>query len=795
MIRMRRTLTLVMAMALLTALAPAARSADGTDALPTTVLEVRVRGNKRISERAILARVNTRAGQVYDEQVAKDDRARLEQTRQFRNVAVVKAQTDRGIVVTFVVAERQVLSRISFQGNKSYSDKLLRKELPFADVDPIDPGLIAAGQRALEAYYRKKGFHLVRVTVDEQALEENREVTYRIIEGPRVRVDHVKFLYDDHKTFGDLKLRGKLKTRQAFLFLSRGKLDLDLLAQDVATLQSFFRAEGFLDVEVASSLVFSPDKEHVTVQFLIHEGDRYRVGEVRFENNRVFADRELATRIEMEPGKYFTALGLQRDTERLEGAYGEIGYVETSIASRMVYLEPRFQGDARVALVYGVTEGEQFHLGRVTIRGNDVTKDRVIRRQMTMYPGQLYNSVAQARSKLQLQESRLFDGVEITPYGEGPDVRNALVTVEEGRTAEFIVGFGFSTNSGPVGTASFTQRNFSWTEWPESWAEVWRAQGWKGDGQVFALNLEAGSEILRGRVDWREPYLFDLPVSFGTGLYLFGRVRETYDEERLGAQLSLGKQFPNRWYAELSSRFERVDVSDLGRNAPPDVIEVKGYSELLGFKGTLVRDRTDSRWRPSEGNRFRTGYEQVMGDYTFGKADAEFTQYWTLYLDALDRKHVLAARVSAETIVGDAPVFERFYAGGLGSVRGFRYRGISPRQLVARVASNGNPEIDPKTGARKFEPQVVGGEAAAFAGAEYSFPLVGENLRGVMFVDSGTAERDWDIGTWRVSAGFGIRLYLPFFGPVPMSLDFGFPIVEDPFDENELISFAFGWVF
>jgi outer membrane protein insertion porin family len=183
---------------------------------------------------------------------------------------------------------------------------------------------------------------------------------------------------------------------------------------------------------------------------------------------------------------------------------------------------------------------------------------------------------------------------------------------------------------------------------------------------------------------------------------------------------------------------------------------------------------------PSEGDRFSFGYEQVVGTDVFGKFNAEYKKYWTVYVDSLDRKHIIATRMAYGQIVGDAPTFEKYFGGGIGSVRGFTYRGISPRGTYA----NGLPHDDP-----------IGGDMMFFAGAEYSFPIVSEALRGVAFVDSGTVEKDFELTTYRISAGFGIRWVIPFMGPVPMAFDFGFPLVKDENDDTQIFSFSLGWTF
>jgi outer membrane protein insertion porin family len=196
---------------------------------------------------------------------------------------------------------------------------------------------------------------------------------------------------------------------------------------------------------------------------------------------------------------------------------------------------------------------------------------------------------------------------------------------------------------------------------------------------------------------------------------------------------------------------------------------------MPSIKGTLVRDRTDSRWLPSDGDRFEFSYEQFYGDYPFGRLDASYRIYRTLYTNAAEEKHILAGKLSAGQIVGDAPVFESYYAGGLRSLRGFEYRGVSPR---------GTNTDDP-----------IGGDWRLLLSTEYSYPIIGDTLRGVLFLDTGTVEDDLSLSKYRVSAGFGFRWTVPLFGPVPISLDFGFPLAKEDEDDTQVFSFTLGWTF
>ncbi len=761
--------TVIITAALTGVVLPAAVFAQAAGAGPSnTVIEVRVEGNKILSDSAVLSDVKTRSGQPYSEKVVRDDEQRLLKTRRFDNVVATKTQTDKGVIVTFTVTERPLIETVQFRNNKVFKDSSLAGLLPFGQGDPVDRYQIIRGAEAIEGKYRSAGYHHVKVTPPPQG---SREVVYTITEGSKTYIRKIRFA--GNSAFGARRLKGVISSRKRFWPFITGVLETETVENDVVDLRHFYRSEGFLDAKVGCEKQFSADKKKVVLIFGIEEGPRYRIRKTVFHGVRVFAADEIRKDLKLVAGAFYDGLSAHRDLISIRNSYGEIGYIEIAVTAKTRYTDK----PGEVDLVYTVAEGRQFRVGRIDIRGNDVTKMNVIRRQLRLEPGQLYNTVAADESRRRLLETDLFEmeKVTITPYGDEPGVRNALVEVTETDTGRFMIGAGLSSNVGPFGSIALTEKNFDIFAWPKSWDDVRRKRAFRGAGQILRLSAEPGLEFMRFSIDWREPYLFDKPYTLGTRAFAFTTGRESYDETRYGGIVSLGRRFKNRWYGEVAGRIEGVQVDDLDDDAPKDVRDVKGTTALMGVKGTLIRDRTNSRWLPSKGDRIRFSYEQVMGDFNFGRANTEYRIYHTVYTDATERKHILAGRAAAGAIFGDAPVFERFYGGGLGSVRGFQFRGISPRQGI---------DDDP-----------IGGDFKVFVGGEYTFPIIGKNLRGVVFLDSGTVERNIEINNYRVSAGFGLRLQMPFFGRVPMSLDFGFPLNKTDKDDTQLISFSIGWVF
>jgi len=745
----------------------------------TNVSEVRVTGNKDVSAARILNIVRVKVGDTYDDEVVRNDEQRLLKSGLFDKVTATRTRTQTGVIVTFQVAERPKVAKLEIRGNKNLKERELVSEIPFVQGDPLNRYNVEAGREALLNKYRSKGYYFAQVATSQPALQAN-QVVYTIVEGPKVAVRSIRFQGNHYSS--SLWLRLKIGSNSRFWPFTSGTLDSEQIEKDVNTLRAYLQGEGFLDVEVDRRLDFSDDKSRVVLTFLINEGPRYTVNEVRFDGNAVYSSEELSKRLILARGEFYTALSLRRDIKKLQDTYGEVGYIEADVTSRHVRKEQPGQLD----VIFTVRERDQFKVGEVIVRGNDVTQSRVIRRELRFYPEQLYNTVAVEESRQRLRELRIFDSVEISPVGRQPGVRDALVQVREGKTAEFLVGFGVSSNNGLLGNISFTQRNFNLLKWPESFKQFYTGQAMKGAGQTLSVIAEPGTELMRFSLEWVNPYLFDQPYSLGNRIFLFARGRETWDETRYGDVISVGHRFKNRWYGELATRLEGVKVDNLDDNdAPPEVVRDEGSHLVLGLKGSLVRDRTDSRWIPTRGDRFSFSYEQVTGDYNFPRVTGDYRIYHTVWVDALDRKHVLASRVSAAHNLSEAPIFERFYGGGIGSLRGFEYRGISPR-------SKGFPN-----GIGFDEP--IGGDFMFFLGTEYRFPIVGTEdagqLQGVVFLDSGTVEENVGFSSYRVSTGVGVRWFIPMFGPVPISIDFGFPLLKESGDDTEVLSFSFGWRF
>ena len=290
--------------------------------------------------------------------------------------------------------------------------------------------------------------------------------------------------------------------------------------------------------------------------------------------------------------------------------------------------------------------------------------------------------------------------------------------------------------------------------------------------------MEPGTQQTNASIRFTEPWILDQPYSFTGELYLRDRVREDYDDKRLGGRLSLGKRFNYMYSALVTVRAEQVDITNI-HDKPvraQEILDAEGTSPITSLGLQVRRDTTNRGLLPSKGTTTTAGIEQagvLGGDYDFTRFTLSWDGYKTINEDLLDRRTILSLHGDVGYIPNDAPFFERFYGGGIGSVRGFEFRGISPRE---------GPDHDR-----------IGGDFSVTGTAEVNFPIAGDTLRGVVFTDVGTVEPDFELGTIRWSVGAGIRLVLPILGQVPIAIDFAVPISKDSKDDTQFISFSLGF--
>jgi outer membrane protein assembly complex protein YaeT len=740
------------------------------------ISEVQPRNNKSTPSAKILSEVRTRAGQPYNQATVTADVARLMGTRLFAQVTpYFQITADNKVVVFFDVQEYpNVIQEIRYEGAKHLgNDEELDKLTGLRRGVPLNPIANKLAQQAILRKLQDQGRLWASVELVEGDKPGDSRVVFRITEGHIVKVTGVQFTGNTFVT-GE-RLRTQITTGRSIIGIG-GDYNPAQIEFDREKLEDYYRTFGYQDVQVVPDRSF-PDDRSVVIVFHISEGLRYRVSRVNVAGTTgTFSAERVQSAIKLKPGDTYDKTVTQADLKSIKNLYGYDGHMVSP--KEEVYQT----GPGEVAVQYTLQERPQWRVGQVLIAGNEVTRQNVILRQVPLYPNQTLTvpdlQTAEANlSRLNIFEANPETGARPTVTVIDPDsdnpVKDILVQVQEAPTGSLLLGVGVNSDAGLSGSIVLNERNFDITRVPLSLDELLSGRAFRGAGQEFRLEAVPGTQFQRYTASFREPYLFDSQYSLGTSAYYYTRGYTEYDEQRFGARFVLGRKFGPNWSANLAFRAESVDIYNVPFYFPPDITKYIGGHSLFGARASVTRDTRDSYLRPTEGSQIEMGYEQCFGSYTFPLFTVEASKYFTTYQrpDGSGR-HVLAFRSQTMFAGNDTPIYERFYAGGFRSMRGFEFRGVGP-----------------------FEEGLnVGGDFAFLNSAEYQIPiLASDKLFAVGFIDSGTVEKSVEIRDYRVTAGFGVRIQVPMFGPVPIALDFGFPIVKGPQDKTQVFSFWLGF--
>jgi outer membrane protein insertion porin family len=738
------------------------------------VAEVQPRNNKATPSAKILAEIKTRAGQAYNQATVTADVARLFNTRLFSQVTPYwQITADDKVVVYFDVQEYpNVVQEIRYEGAKHLKDDELDQITGLRRGVPLNPIANKLAQQAILRKLQDQGRMWSSVQLVEGDKAGDTRVVFRITEGRVVKVTGVKFVGNTFVS-GE-RLRTQITTSRSVIGIG-GDYNQAQTEFDRAKLEDYYRTFGFQDAQVGYDLSY-PDDKSVEILFHISEGLRYRVSRVDVVGATRFSPERVQSVVKLKPGDNYDKNICQADARNIKNLSG---YTGVSVIPKEDVIQT---GPGEVSVQYTVQERPPWTVGQVFIVGNTTTRENIVRRQLPLYPGQVLGTpdlqVGEANlARLGIFETNGETGVHptvtvIDPDGDNP-VKDILVQVQEAPTGSFLLGVGVNSDAGLTGSIVLNEKNFDITRVPATFDELLSGQAFRGAGQEFRLEAVPGTETQRYTASFREPYLFDSQYSLGASAYYYTRDYDEYDEQRFGGRVVLGRKFGPNWSANVAVRAENIDIFNVPAYFPPDITKYIGDHDLFGVRTSVTRDTRDSYLRATEGSQLEVGYEQCFGSYTFPLFTIEGSKYFTTYErpDGSGR-HVLAFRSQAMFAGSDTPIYERFYAGGFRSLRGFEFRGVGP-----------------------FEEGLnVGGDFAFLNSVEYQIPVVAsDKLYMVGFVDSGTVESSVEIKNYRVAAGFGVRIQVPMFGPVPIALDFGFPIVKGPEDRTQVFSFWLGF--
>jgi len=731
-------------------------------------IDVQYTGPATISRARVLAQVRTKIGLPFSDIVAEDDIRTLYNTGQFQNVRIFGQPEGDGVKVIVAVQTRTMLNEIQIDGATRISPKKLRKNLGVKLNTPLREEDLEKGRQKIVETYQAHGFNDVDVTVHVEPIDATRgtsRAVYTVNEGIKGSVTSVRFEGNAH--FSDRVLRKQMKTRQKTIFAfvdKSGRLDETQLQDDLQKIREFYQNHGYVDVAVRDVRKERKSGGALQIVIVVDEGPQYHVGKISFVGYKATNEQKLRALLKMKEGDVYSAKAIKDDAKAMADAYGSGGYVDLTVIPES---SPAHGG--LIDLTYRIEEGQRSYVERINIIGNTRTKDKVIRREVLIAPGDVFNTVRVETSKKRLENLGYFSKVDTFPVDTGVEGRKNLdIQVEEKRTGSLNFGAGFSTVDSLIGFIELTQVNFDITNWPSL----------TGGGQKFRIRLQGGTQRKDVEVVLTEPWFMDRPiaVSFSSFYHEANYLSSLYDQRNYGFSLDVRKGILPYLYGTLGYRLENIDAFNIAASASPQLVAETGDSTKSVVTASLVFDRRDNPFLTRHGERITYtwwvagpgGTEQIYG------FDVEASKYWHLPWDTI---LLVNAEVAGVDSWGDqtklVKIYDRLFLGGSNNLRGFEFRDVGPKDEL------GEP---------------LGGQSMARVTVEYTFPII-EKARGAIFYDTGFVNTNpWDYNFNNVASdiGFGLRLDLPI---GPLRLDYGIPIQQAGNHGSGKFNFNVGYQF
>lgn len=712
--------------------------------------------------------INSQAGDVFSQKKLTEDIQRLYKTGFFRDIAADVDQTPEGnTVITFIVEPVPRIAEISIKGNKRLKKKKLRSELTVKKGDLYDAQAVAASSTAMRQLYEEKSYYGTTVKTDIKKINEKQvNVIWEISEEPRTKLRNIEFV--GNTIFSKRKLLKHIRTDPTFWsyifpvgFFSEKELKIDRIR-----LQNLYARKGYLDFEISEiRRDYSKKGKWVSLTVFLNEGLPYVIDDVAVEGNQLFGDAEIKRKFELKEGLVYTPVLESQDIDAIREMYAPQGYIDLTV-------RPRLDKDPEKQLVdvtYIIEEGPAAQIRNVRITGNNITKDEVIRRELLLQPGDKADFRKIDASRSVLKNLNYFETVSITPLStEVPAEKDLNVQVEEKRTGQLMAGAGFSSEDALIGTLQVTQTNFDLTDWPT----------FRGGGQRMRLQLQMGTEQSNALVSFTEPWWLDRRLRLNASAFTTTRNEEEYDRERTGISTSLAWRGIFNLRHEAGIQIQQVELTDFSDTVSQELADEEGTYDITALQYSISRDTRDRFIYPTQGSTWELSAElqpEILGTYS---------DIYSLGLDATTYLRLLSPFILrlrgelgvVDSISGeDVAIFDRLFAGGTSTFRGFDRREISPVDV---------------------NDDSLGGRSLLLGTVELTYPFT-ESVRGSIFCDMGNVwadAYDWDPADINVSVGFGLELQLPV-GPI--RLDYGIPVVtqQDHLSTSGRLHFNLGYYF
>jgi outer membrane protein insertion porin family len=720
------------------------------------VNSIEIRGLRRIEESAVKSKITQRLGESISQEKVNEDIKNIFKMGYFEDARAEIEPFEGGIKLIYVVKEKPTIVRIEFQGNTKFDDAKLKEKITITTGSIADAVLIQDNTSRLRAFYEEEGYWLSSIVpILKRISPEEVSLTYQIEEGPKIKID--KILTEGNKAISTKNIKKVMDTKEWWLLsfiTSSGYYKKDRMDSDLEKIRDLYFNNGYIKLAIGEPRIkLTSDKKGMIITIPISEGPQFSISSVKFSGNKVFGDDVIKKRITLLPNTPFSKERLRSDILSISELYSENGYAIATINPDLIPDENK----KLVDVLLKIDEGNKYKIGKIEISGNVKTRDKVIRREVRLDEGDIFNSKLLKRSYERINNLNFFETVDIIPKPQPEEKLVDLdIKVKERPTGMLSIGGGYSSVDKLIGMVDLTQGNLF------------------GKGQLLKIRAEIGGRTTYYEINFRDPWFMDKPILFSTSIYKMTRDYIGYSKKATGFGFSFGKDFSEYVKGEVEYNFEDATIYNVSKDASIVIKEQEGTSTTSRITPFLVRDSRDNYLDPSRGSRnsIYLTYAGIGGTNKFVKSELDSAWFFPLGKTTF----MLRGRFGYATGIWGAelPLYERFYIGGIYTIRGLGWGEAGPR--------------DPNTG------DPIGGTTELIFNAEYIFPLVSElRLKGVVFFDTGNSYESFDkFGSLRYTTGAGIRWISPM-GPI--RVEWGYNLNRKRDEKASRIEFTFGTFF
>jgi outer membrane protein insertion porin family len=717
------------------------------------IADIKVEGNARIEDEAILRIIDSKPGGEYLKQRLSDDLRAIYNMGYFDDIVITEEDSPEGKIVTFQVVEKQTVKYIEFKGNSAIRTEKLEENVDIRTGSILNIFDIKKNIQRIELQYKEKNYQSVEVGYETEDVGNNQvRLIFVIEEGEKIRIKEI--LFEGNEAYSDKKLKKYMKSSEKGFWswlTSSGDYKEDMVERDVAVIDAFYKNNGYIEARVASSMETREDWIYLT--FKIEEGPRYRLGDVNIEGDLIVPENRLMSLLNITDEEYYNQDVLREDMLAITDLYANFGYANAEVYPR----RRPYEDDYRVDITFSIEKGNQVFFERIDISGNTRTRDKVIRRELKVNEGGLYSGAALNRSVKNLNRLDFFEEVNVNEYkGSEEDTLVLDFEVKEKATGSLSFGMGYSSYENMFFTTSVSQNNFL------------------GKGQSVSLQAQVGSSTQQIMFKYIEPWTFDIPLTTGYTIYNWTKEYDYYDKDSRGGALSASYPFFSedmRLFGNYS--YDRASIEDIDSDASNTIWALEGTNTTSSITLGVTYDTRDRIYNATEGqdHLFSVEYAGLGGTVGFTKLTLEGSWYFPLFGPFVGLIHGEAGHV-IKNPDKRLPDYERYYLGGINSLRGFDYYDV---------------HLYDEEGA------AVGGKDMVQANVELQWHILPtQGVIALLFFDTGqvfdddyyfekydTGEVDddgdaiytginsasFDLDAFRETAGFGIRWLSPM-GPI-----------------------------